>query len=147
MHAVPAHDVRALARTRLTARILGATVAALVLFILIGESLVAKQRNGTPPTPLAAVGMGTVALYAVGLIVALLWELPGAVLSAVAVGTADVMILLGAFPDAPGGRAMFLNPFMLALWIPIGVYLGSWWMHRHPVTGAAPTSTGDQTSR
>ena len=104
---------------------LGVIFAGFFLFMAIGESL----QSHTPIKPLAAIWLGLAGIYAVVMFLALKWERAGSLLGLAALGSFFVMLFLGLFHgNVSGGFSLkgVLNPFLLAFWVPVLLYLLCW---------------------
>ncbi len=118
----------AIAVIRLSARVLGVITAGVFLFMFIGESLESYTRF-EPIEPIAAIGLALMGIYIVAMFLALKWERPCSLLGVAALGSFFVMLFLGLFHgNASGGFSPkgVLNPFLLAFWLPILLYLLCW---------------------
>jgi hypothetical protein len=105
-----------------------------LLFMGVGEALESRPGPRQPLAPITAIGFALMATYGIGLALALRWERIGAACSAVALGSIFVRLFFGMFPGnlPPPDLSMVLNPFMLALWVPIVLY---WRSGRQRTTG------------
>ena len=118
----------AIAVVRRWARVLGVITAVFFLFMFIGESLGSRTRSG-PIEPIAAIGLALMGIYIVAMFLALKWERAGSLLGVAALGSFFVMLFLGLFHgNASGGFSSrgVLNPFLLAFWLPVLLYLLCW---------------------
>ena len=118
--------------TRWSARILGAIMAGFLLLMFIGESLQSKSLP-TSIKPIAAIGLALMGIYVVAMFLALKWERVGSFLGVAALGSFFVILFLGLLPgNVSGGFSSkgVLNPFFLAFWLPILLYLLCWGLER-----------------
>ena len=121
---------------RWSARILGLLIAGFLLFMFIAESLESKSLPG-PIEPIAAIGLALMGIYVVAMFLALKWERVGSSLGVAALGGFFVILFLGLFPgNCSGGFSGVLNPVLLALWLPILLYLLCWGIERGGVGSA-----------
>jgi hypothetical protein len=77
-------------------------------------------------TPFAAIGLALIGIYFFAMLLALKWERAGTALGAIALGGFFIIMLLGLLPgNVSGGFSPkgVVNPFFLALWLPIALYL------------------------
>lgn len=122
----------AVAVIRWSARVLGVITAGFFLFMFIGESLESHTRS-QPIEPIAAIGLALMGIYTVAMFLALKWERAGSLLGVAALGSLFVMLFLGLFHgNASGGFGPkgVLNPFLLAFWLPVLLYLLCWGLER-----------------
>ena len=112
---------------RWSARVLGVITAGFFLFMFIGESW-EKRHTSSHLEPIAAIGLALMGVYIVAMFLALKWERAGSLLGVAALGSIFVMLFLGLFGGAPGGFSSrgVLNPFLLAFWLPVLLYLLCW---------------------
>jgi hypothetical protein len=117
---------------RWSARILGLIIAGFLLLMFIGESLESKSLPG-PIEPIAAIGFALMGIYVAAMFLAIKWERLGSFLGMAALGCFFVIRFLGLFPGKVSGgfgpRGV-LNPVLLALWLPILLYLLCWGLER-----------------
>ncbi len=130
----------AMAVIRWWARVLGVVTAAFFLFMFIGKSL-EKRHGSSQIEPIAAIGLALMGIYTVAMFLALKWERAGSLLGAAALGSIFVMLFLGLFREAggaPGGFSIrgVLNPFLLAFWVPVLLYLLCWGLEGRGREGA-----------
>ncbi len=96
--------------------------------MFIGQ-LLERRPSSEPIKPIAAIGLALMGIYAVSMFLALKWERLGSLLGMAGLGGVFVIMFLGLFPNAPGsfspGKGV-LNPLLLALWLPILLYLLCW---------------------
>lgn len=117
---------------RWSARILGLIIAGFLLLMFIGESL---ESNSLPVSiePIAAIGLALMGVYVVAMFLAIKWERVGSFLGVAALGGFFVIRFLGLFPgNVSGGFSSrgVLNPVLLALWLPILLFLLCWGLER-----------------
>jgi hypothetical protein len=115
---------------RWTARILGVLIAGFFLVMFIGESWQSHSWGSLLHlNPVDAVLLTMMGLYAVGMVIAIMWERTGSLLSFGALGMFFLLFgvrtalqhgLRAAF--SPGYRGV-LNPFLLMFWLPVILYL------------------------
>jgi len=108
---------------RWSARVLGGVIGGGFLLIFIASGW--GRPNGLSQLePSAALGLSLMGVYIVAMFLALKWERAGALLGAAALGAFFVTLFLGK----PGGfsREGVLNPFLLAFWLPVVLYLLCW---------------------
>jgi hypothetical protein len=113
---------------RWSARVLGVITAGFFLLMFIGESLESHTRS-EPIEPIAAIGLALMGIYIVAMFLALKWERAGSLLGLAALGSFFVMLFLGLFHgNVSGGFSLkgVLNPFLLAFWVPVLLYLLCW---------------------
>ncbi len=115
---------------RWTARVLSVVIAGFFLFMFIGESL-GSPGDLARIRPIEVLHLGLWALYIVGVLLALRWERTGLY---VAVGGLTAFFVLQAIR---GGLQAMLNPFLLAMWLPLLLYRLCWGLE-----GGAPRSPG-----
>ncbi len=115
---------------RWSARALGVLIAGFFLFMFIGESL-GSPGDLARIRPIEALQLGLWGVYIVGVLLALRWEYPGAL---VALGGVGGFFLLHGFR---GGLHAMLNPLFLAMWLPLVLYWLCW-----TVEGGPPRSHG-----
>jgi hypothetical protein len=114
---------------RWIARGFGMLISGFLLFMFIGETWEAHLRHAAASgdiKPIAAIGLGLMGIYIIAMLLALRWEHTGTLLSMGALGAFFVMIFLGLFPgNVSGGFSPrgVLNPFLLASWLPVLLYL------------------------
>ena len=117
---------------RWSARVLGLIIAGFLLLMFIGESL----QSGSLPVsiePVAAIGLALMGIYVVAMFLALKWERVGSFLGVASLGGFFVIMFLGLLPgNVSGGFSTkgILNPFFIALWLPILLYLLCWRLER-----------------
>jgi len=117
---------------RWSARVLGILTAGFFVFMFIGESLESHTRS-EPIEPIGAIGLGLMGIYVVAMFLALKWERAGSLLGVAALGSFFVMLFLGLFHgNVSGGFSPkgVLNPFFLAFWLPVLLYLLCWGLER-----------------
>jgi hypothetical protein len=115
----------AVAVIRWSARIFGVIIVTFSLFMFIGESL-ESHPHSEPLEPIAVIGLALMGIYDVAMLLALKWERAGLFLGVVALGSFFVMTFLGLFHgNVSGGFSPrgVLNPFLLAFWLPVLLYL------------------------
>jgi len=118
----------AIAVIRWSARISGVIVVGFLLFMFIGESLESHPQSGAMEL-IGLIGLALMGLYCVAMLLALKWERTGVLLGVAALGSFFIMVFLGLFHgNVSGGFSPrgVLNPFLLAFWLPIVLYLLCW---------------------
>jgi hypothetical protein len=112
---------------RWSARVLGVITAGFFLFIFIGESW-GKWHTLSQIEPSGAIGLALMGVYIVAMFLALKWERAGSILGVAALWSFFIMLFLGLFPGMRGGFGSrgVLNPFLLAFWLPVLLYLLCW---------------------
>lgn len=119
----------AIAVIRWSARVLGVIMASFQLFMFVGYSLEGRSPLSGSLAPFAAIGLALMGIYVVAMFLALKWERAGSLLGATVLGGFFVIVFLGLLPGnvSRGLNAQgVLNPFFLALWLPILLYLVCW---------------------
>jgi hypothetical protein len=116
-----------IAAIRWSARVLGVITAGFFLLMFIGGSL-GSHTPSEPIEPIGAIGLALMGIYIVAMFLALKWERTGSLLGLAAIGGFFVMLFLGLMPGVGGGfsRRGVLNPFLLAFWLPVLLYLLCW---------------------
>lgn len=115
---------------RWIARVLGVLIAGFFLFMFIGESWQSHNWGSLLHlNPVDAVLLTMMGLYAVGMVIAIMWERTGSLLS---LGALAVFFLLFGVRTvlqhglrtafSPSYRGL-LNPFLLMFWLPVILYL------------------------
>ncbi len=107
------------AALRWTARVLGVLIAAFFLFMFIGESL-GSPGDLARIRPIEVLHLALWGVYIVGVLLAVRWERTGFY---VALGGLVAFFVL---QDIRGGVHAMLNPFMLAMWLPLVLYGLCW---------------------
>jgi hypothetical protein len=123
----------AIAVIRWSARVLGVITAGFFLFIFIAESWGNWHTSFQTIEPIAAIGLALMGTYIVTMFLALKWERAGSLLGLAALGSLFVMLFLGLFHgNTSGGFSPkgVLNPFLLAFWLPVLLYLLCWGLER-----------------
>ncbi len=117
---------------RWSARVLGVIIAGFSLYMFIGESLDSHTQGEGKPIELIKVIFGPMGIYVGAMFLALKWERAGALIGGAALGSFFVMMFLGLAGNAPGGFSTggVLNPFLLAFWLPVLLYLLCWVLER-----------------
>jgi hypothetical protein len=116
----------AIVAIRWSARILGLVMAGFLLFMFLGYFLEGRSPVSDSLTPSAAIGLTLMGIYIFAMLLALKWERAGLLLGAIALGCFFVIMFLGLLPgNVSGGFSAkgVLNPVLLALWLPISLYL------------------------
>jgi hypothetical protein len=122
---------KALTATRALARTTGLAAAGFLVFMFFGEAL-APNRGPSGSIPMDMVGRLGLALnflYVVAMVIAIRRERAGLLLGAGAETLFFVLMFLGLFHgNAAGGFRTrgILNPFLLALWVPVLLYGACW---------------------
>ncbi|MCW8844674.1 MAG: hypothetical protein OQK99_02460, partial [Gammaproteobacteria bacterium] len=110
---------------RWSARVLALIVASFLLFMFFGYSLEGRNPLSDSLTPFAAIGLTLMGIYIVAMFLTLKWERAGSFLGAIVLGGFFIIMFLGLLPgNVSGGFSAkgMLNPFFLALWLPILLY-------------------------
>lgn len=118
---------------RWSARVLGLMTASFLVLMFLGYLLEGRNPLSGPLAPFAAIGLALVGVYAVAMFLALKWERAGSFLGATALGGFFMLMFLGLLPgNVSGGWSVkgVLNPVLLALWLPILLYLLCWGLER-----------------
>jgi len=111
---------------RWSARVVGLIMAAFLLFMFFGYVLEGRSPLSGSLAPFAAIGLALMGVYIVAMVVALKRERAGLVTGSIALGSFFIVLFLGLLPgNVAGGFSTrgVLNPFFLALWLPILLYL------------------------
>jgi hypothetical protein len=111
---------------RWSARVLGLMMAAFLMLMFFGYFLEGRNPLSGSLTAFAAIGLALVGIYVVAMFLAPKWERAGALLGANSLGGFFIIMFLGLLPgNVSGGFSVkgVLNPVLLALWLPILLYL------------------------
>ena len=111
---------------RWSARVLGLILAGFLLLMFLGYTLEGRNPLHDSLAPFAAIGVTLMGLYVMAMFLALKWERAGSLLGAIALGGFFMIMFLGLLPgNVSGGWSVkgVLNPILLALWLPILLYL------------------------
>ena len=116
---------------RWTARVFGAICGSFLFLLFFGYFLKGQAPSPGSLTPFAALGLVLIGFYALAMFLALKWERAGAILGAIVLGSFFAIMYFGLLPEngnVSGGLSIkgVLNPFFLALWLPILLYVTCW---------------------
>ncbi len=128
---------RALVAIRWSARILAVVMAGFLLFMFLGYSFAGQSPLSSALTPFAALGLMLMAVYILAMFATLKWEQAGSLLGAIALAGFFIILFLGLLPgNVSGGFSArgVLNPFFLALWLPLFLYLLCWGLEKRAPT-------------
>ena len=118
---------------RWSARVLGLIMAGFLMLMFFGYFLEGRHPSSDSLAPLAAIGLTLVGIYVAAMFLAIKWERAGLLLGATALGGFFTIMFLGLLPgNVSGGLSVkgVLNPVLLALWLPILLYLLCWGLER-----------------
>ncbi len=129
---------------RLFARGFGLLISGFFLYMFIAESWDGHVRNGASGLldlkPIAVIGLGLMGVYIIAMFLALRWEHTGTIMAVGALGVFFILFFFGLFPgNVSGGFSLkgILNPFLLAIWLPVLLYLLCWgleeWQRRRSI--------------